>query len=213
MKKVLFSIYLLFYSFNVSASICDISIYETYVNLVDFEFSQLGESDTYKVYVSNITGGISIESGRWLSSDGFLDYITVGSVKYINAIVSDGSSCAGEIIKIIEISVNNEFVYSENSYDEDELMYYVDSEIIENESEIAGYSFDEVNEGIVYEVVGEDYVEEEIYDPPVINQNEEIIVTTDESNNYFLIIFLIVGVLFILKYLFNLKRGKYEKVF
>lgn len=218
MRKILF-ISMFFYVTNVYASTCDLSSYESYVDLVNFSLIQLGESDTFKIYVENIDGGISLESGRWLSSDGFLDYITYGSVKYINAIVSDGSTCAGEVIKTIELEVNGELYYLENEdaidYESSQTIYSEDDVIYEDvitkkssESTISGYSFDEVSEGVTYESVSEETLVIDEYEAPVINQNLETEEYEEEEESYYyiymLFFFLILFIFFLNK---KLKRG------
>lgn len=144
MKKLfLFSLFILSINY-VYASECNIQSYYKYVDLINFEYIQLGTTETFKVYVNNLKNGISIESGKFLSSDGFFDYINYDSEKFINVVVSDGSVCSGEIVKILSLSVpgsyydvisdlNNCNGECEISYEPPLLNQNISSEIINNE--------------------------------------------------------------------------------
>lgn len=173
MRKIVFILYLFFAILEVNAT-CDLSVYNEYVDLVSFDFEQLEESETFKIYASNISGGISLESGRWLSRDGFLDYITYGNVKYVNVFVSDGTECSGEVLFVIKLSID-ESLYFMDDIDE---VDYQEIDLYEVEE----YSKDEIDVGVIYDI--ESTTEEVVdsFEVPIINQNVEI--ENDDTDNF-----------------------------
>lgn len=109
MKKIFLLIILIFmFPIIVSADECtdeQLKSYKTYVNSVKYDVRQLGDSDTYEVWASNVTGGLALDHGRIVFDSGFLGYATAGQKFTVRVYVADGSSCAGTTISNIDVKI------------------------------------------------------------------------------------------------------------
>lgn len=109
MKKIYLLITLIFmFPVIVSADECtdeQLKSYKTYVNSVKYDVRQLGDSDTYEVWASNVTGGLALDHGRIVFDNGFLGYATAGEKFTVRVYVADGSSCAGTTISNVDVKI------------------------------------------------------------------------------------------------------------
>jgi len=109
MKKIFILITLIFmFPAIVSADECtdeQLKSYETYVNSVVYDVKQLGNSDTYEVWASNVIGGLALDHGRIVFDSGFLGYASAGKKFTVRVYVADGSSCAGTTISNVDVKI------------------------------------------------------------------------------------------------------------
>lgn len=109
MKKLYLLITLIFmFPVIVSADECtdeQLKSYKTYVNSVKYDVRQLGDSDTYEVWASNVTGGLALDHGRIVFDSGFLGYATAGEKFTVRVYIADGSSCAGTTISNVDVKI------------------------------------------------------------------------------------------------------------
>lgn len=210
--------------------------YDVYADLLEFEYVQMGDSTTFKIQVLVNPDGISIEYGKTMSGIGFFDYITYGTIKYVNVFVSDGGICAGEVITTLAMSVPDDSYTDEDEEEvEDEVEIDTDDkETTDNSddsssssnnssssnssssssSSSSNESIDEVNSSIVVEEedteVEEDCEEaivEDEYAPPVLTDEVEEIEKEEESYNYYLY-FLIIPVVLIIYLIYKRIKNK-----
>jgi len=109
MKKIYLLIVLTFMlPIVVNAEECTeekLKAYEPYVNSPIYDVRQLGNSNTYEVWASNVTGGLALDHGRIVFDKGFLGYVTAGSDFIVRVYVADGSVCAGKTIKNVSVDI------------------------------------------------------------------------------------------------------------
>lgn len=146
MKKIIIfsTLFMVFGVTNVYADTCTtekLQEYEQYVDLLEFEYLQMGESTTFKIQVITNPDGISIEYGKTMSGTGFFDYISYGSIKYVNVFVSDGGDCAGEVIDTLALQVPDE-LYSDESDNGDSI---IEDDSDDNQDDTSNDNEDEIS--------------------------------------------------------------------
>lgn len=108
MKRLFLLITLILFPLGVNAEECTddkLKSYEPYVNSIVYDVRQLGDSDTYEVWASNVKGGIGLDHGRTVFDSGFLGYATAGEKFTVRVYVADGSVCAGTTIDNVNVKI------------------------------------------------------------------------------------------------------------
>lgn len=80
-----------------------INSYLQYIDKYTITFKEMDNSGTYQVWASGVVGGIALDHGRIVFNEGFLGYVVQGEVFNIKVYVADGSVCAGETVKNIQV--------------------------------------------------------------------------------------------------------------
>ena len=112
MKRILLLILLLVIPLNnVMAEECSdkqLKEYESEASKIKLEAKQLDGTDTYKVFVSNLSNTrLGIEKGKTQFNDGPFDYVLKGSKFITNVYVADGSVCSGKVVRTISLQIGN----------------------------------------------------------------------------------------------------------
>lgn len=109
MKKIFFAVILMiFLPVLVQAEECTQEMmngYSQYIDKIKITYEPLGESGTYGIWASYVTGGIALEHGRIVFDQGFLGYGSQDESFDVRVYVADGSLCAGTTLKNIQLYV------------------------------------------------------------------------------------------------------------